>query len=428
MSRKIVINIIGTLGDLHPMIALAGALKNAGLEPVFAASHDYLPKIRKAGFKAHGVSPGLLDRAATLGFSEEEFMDKVITSQREMMTKFILGPLSETARELEKVMEGAIAVIGGPFSYAGHIMADKYKVKFIMAVLQPGLMATCYNPMVTPEIPIFIAPAKNPLSRMWNRGWISFAKFAGRRLFSKSINSVRDEHGLARKPNMPIYDSEDTPLILGLYSDVLGALEPDMYPQTHITGFPVFDSQSGTPEKLDPALVDFIDAAPPPLVFSLGSLAFHVGRDFYLDSIKVTKQLGKRAVLLTGKGMDLPSDENIFVADYAPHSELFPRVDAIIHHGGIGSTGRALMAGKPQLIVPFNGDQFDNARRVKQLGIGKTLPFKKYTAARAEKSLGELLDKTDIRQSALTISEKVSCEKGAEKASALILECLEDSL
>ena len=119
MPRKIIINTIGTLGDLHPMIALAGALKNAGLEPIFATSHDYLPKIRKAGFKAHGVSPRLLDRAATLGFSEEEFMDKVITSQREMMTKFILGPLSETARELEKVMDGAIAVIGGPFSYAG---------------------------------------------------------------------------------------------------------------------------------------------------------------------------------------------------------------------------------------------------------------------------------------------------------------------
>ena len=62
-----------------------------------------------------------------------------------------------------------------------------------MAVLQPGLMATCYNPMVTPEIPTFIAPAKNPLNRMWNKGWISLAKFAGRRLFSKSINSVRDE-------------------------------------------------------------------------------------------------------------------------------------------------------------------------------------------------------------------------------------------
>ena len=427
MARKIVINTIGTLGDLHPMIALAGALKNSGLEPVFATSHDYLPKIRKAGFKAHGVAPGLLDRAATLGFSEEEFMDKVITSQTEMMTKFILGPLSETTRELEKVMEGAIAVIGGPFSYAGHIMADKYKVKFIMAVLQPGLMATCYNPMVTPEIPIFIAPAKNPFSRMWNKGWISLAKFVGRRLFSKSINAVRVEHRLAPKLNMPIYDSEDTPLILGFYSDVLGPLESDMYPQTHITGFPIFDSQSGRPEKLDPALDNFIDAGPPPLVFSLGSLAFHVGRDFYLDSMVVTKQLGKRAVLLTGKGMDFSSDKNIFVADYAPHSELFPRVDAIIHHGGIGSTGRALKAGKPQLIVPFNGDQFDNARRIKQLGIGNTLPFKKYTTARAEKLLAQLLDKTDIRQSALKISEKVSQEKGSQKAASLILECLKDS-
>jgi len=85
MENKIVINTIGTLGDLHPLIAVAQELKSAGLEPVFATSHDHIGKIRNSGFQAHGIVDGHLKQAADLGISETEFMHKMMTNQKEMM-------------------------------------------------------------------------------------------------------------------------------------------------------------------------------------------------------------------------------------------------------------------------------------------------------------------------------------------------------
>jgi len=252
MENKIVINTIGTLGDLHPLIAVAQELKSAGLEPVFATSHDHIGKIRNSGFQAHGIVDGHLKQAADLGISETEFMHKMMTNQKEMMEKFVVATLSGSTKKLEPVVNRAAAIIGGPFSYAGQIMADKYGLPFILTILQPGLISTCYDPMISPEFPVIIAPANNTVSRAWNRIWIALIKFAGRSFFSKSINAVRAEFGVSTKRHLPVFEPSDAVIFLGLYSDVLGGLQPDMFPNTHITGFPVFDSQSGVPETLDP--------------------------------------------------------------------------------------------------------------------------------------------------------------------------------
>ena len=81
MDRKIIINAIGTLGDLHPLIAVAQALKVKGVTCVFATSHDHVGKIRAAGFEAHGIVKGHLDLAADLGFSEEAFMKALLAGK-----------------------------------------------------------------------------------------------------------------------------------------------------------------------------------------------------------------------------------------------------------------------------------------------------------------------------------------------------------
>ena len=425
MGPKIVINAIGTLGDLHPLIAIAQDLKVKGLNPVFATSHDYVEKVENAGFEAHGIVEGHLKLAANMGLTEEQFMRKLMTNQKKMMEDFVIAPLAQSVENLETHIDGAIAIIGSPFSYAGHIIADKYGLKFIMTVLQPGLIVTCYDPIITPEIPVFISPARNPFTRLWNRFWIFMLKFIGRILFGKSINRVRIKHGIATKPSLPTFEATDAVLFLGLYSELLGGLQPDMYPQTYITGFPEFDSQSGRAETLDPALKRFLDRGPPPLIFGLGSLAFHASGDFFEQSLKVAKTMKMRAVILTGQPIDLPHDKDIFITDYAPHAEIFPFAAAIIHHGGIGSTGRALKAGKPQLITPFNGDQFDNARRVKRLGVGDSLPIKKYNAVRAERKLKKLLSDPTLPAIAQKHTQQLLGENGAENAVKLIIDYLD---
>ena len=87
----------------------------------------------------------------------------------------------------------------------------------------------------------------------------------------------------------------------------------------------------------------FLDDGPPPIVFTLGSSAVMDAGQFYEHSAAAAKLLGRRAVLLVGKdARNRPASlpDGVVAFDYAPFSELFPRAAAVVHHGGIGTTGR----------------------------------------------------------------------------------------
>ncbi|MFZ4066025.1 MAG: glycosyltransferase [Phenylobacterium sp.] len=108
------------------------------------------------------------------------------------------------------------------------------------------------------------------------------------------------------------------------------------------------------------------------------------------------------------------------VAAYAPHSLLFPSAAAIIHHGGIGTTGQALHAGRPQLITPHMGDQPDNAARISDLGVGATLSAARYRPERVARLLHRLLMDPDTLRRAEALADRLSGENGAVAAAAAI--------
>lgn len=117
-------------------------------------------------------------------------------------------------------------------------------------------------------------------------------------------------------------------------------------------------------------MLEFLDAGPPPIVFTLGSSAFWVARDFYRDSIAAAGALGRRALLLIGHSRNLPQaalPEGVAAFEYAPYSEVLPRACAIVHQGGVGTAGQGLRSGKPVSILPHAHDQFDNAARVEMV-------------------------------------------------------------
>ena len=158
---------------------------------------------------------------------------------------------------------------------------------------------------------------------------------------------------------------------------------------------------------------------PPPIVFTLGSSAFWVARDFYRDSIAAAEGLGKRALLLIGHERNRsssPLPDGVAAFEYAPFSEVLPRACAIVHQGGVGTTGQAMRAGKPTLIVPHAHDQFDNAARVERLGAARSLPRPKYTAESATRELRRLLDDPSYAEAAKKVGEVVSKEDGARVA------------
>ena len=132
-----------------------------------------------------------------------------------------------------------------------------------------------------------------------------------------------------------------------------------------------------------------------------------------MESVQAVQQLNRRAVLLIGKNSppeDLPAD--IIALDYVPYSEIFPYACAIVHQGGIGTTGQALRAGRPTLVVPYSHDQPDNAARVARLGTSRTIPRKQYSASRVARELRELLENPKYATKAAEIGRIIQAENG----------------
>ena len=170
-------------------------------------------------------------------------------------------------------------------------------------------------------------------------------------------------------------------------------------------------------------LAQFLDAGEPPITFTLGTSAVGAAGGFYEESVQAVRALGRRAVLLVGlnaenRPPDLPP--NIIAVDAAPHDVLFPRSAAIVHQGGIGTTGQALRAGRPTLVVPHAHDQPDNAFRTARTGGARVCYPLQYKAGRVEAELRALLEDASYADHARSAAAVVQAEDGTGTAAAAI--------
>jgi UDP:flavonoid glycosyltransferase YjiC (YdhE family) len=142
-------------------------------------------------------------------------------------------------------------------------------------------------------------------------------------------------------------------------------------------------------------------------------------------SLEAIQKTGRRAVLLGGwaEAQALEGTDHIFTLTSAPHDWLFPRVSAVIHHGGAGTTAAGLRAGKPTLVVPFFADQPFWGRRVHELGVGpEPLSPKKLTADRLAQAIQQAATDPAISAQAATLGERIRGEDGVERAAEIILD------
>jgi rhamnosyltransferase subunit B len=215
----------------------------------------------------------------------------------------------------------------------------------------------------------------------------------------------------------PLYEGQFSPgLTLALFSGMLAPPQPDWPPHTQATGFVFYDE----PNRLPPEVAQFLDAGPAPLVFTLGSSVVHTAGSFYRESVEAVRRLGCRAVLLVGTDPQNhppePLPEGVLAVPYAPHGDLFPRAQVIIHQGGIGTTAQALRAGRPMLVVPHAYDQPDNALRVVNLGVAHSLSPKHYVVERVAMRLRALLAEPCYAQRAAQVGGIVQAEAGDQQA------------
>lgn len=426
MPHRIVLATAGSLGDLHPFIAVARALKARGLQPEIATSPEYAAKVTAEGIVFHSVGPGLEELKALMGMDEAELTRRIARSNTFLFERMLLPHLESGARELLGVAQGASAIVGSTFAAGAAMAADVLDVPFVPVALQPTVVFSAYDPPSLPDAP-WLAPAAGGWRLALNRATLSVVRASGAR-WTRRIDAVRGRLGLSPRGDNLLLDSlRRRPLSLGLYSPLLGEPQPDSPEHFVLTGYAGYDSETGGGSSLPPMVSAFLKAGPAPLVFTLGSAAVHIPGDFYVQSLAAARRMGRRAVLLVGPAGDLSVADgpDAMAVPYAPFSLLFPHAAAIVHQGGVGTTQQALRAGRPQLIVPHLGDQFDNAARVVRLGSGATLPRPRYRADRVAAALDPLLSDPGVVETARRLGVLASREDGAAVAAERIAHFLE---
>jgi len=413
-NKRIVLSTFGSFGDVHPYVSIALELKARGHTPVVATSEAYREKMDAQGIEFYPVRPELpsFDQPEVLGKLVEELMNPRDGSEKVM--QLFLPHLRDIYEDLSAAVEGADLLLTHPLPLVGPIVAQMRGLPWVSSVLAPISFFSAHDPPVPPQLPALYHLMR--LSPAIARGVMRLAQRRLDRLM-EPVFRLRAELGLPRG-EQPLFGGQHSPTcVLALFSPVLATPQPDWPAHTVVTGFPFYDRRDFFGESETPVgLMEFLGAGPPPIVFTLGSSAFWVARDFYRDSISAARELGQRALLLIGHARNLPTEtlpDGVAAFEYAPYSEVLPRACAIVHQGGVGTTGQGLRAGRPVLILPHAHDQFDNAMRVERLGCGRVLARPSYSAKSASKELKVLLGEPRYAERAAEIAKIVLQENGA---------------
>lgn len=424
-KKRVVMATIGSLGDLHPYISLALEMKKRYIEPVIATSNTYRERVESLDIEFHPIRPNMPETGTP---EYQKIVDGVVDPNRgaEYLFKRVLIPaVRDMYADLSTAIEGADLFVTHPIVIAGPPLAQKTGIPWVSTVLAPASVWSAFDPFVPPNAPWLhkVFKAVGPLAA---------------RLYMKSVKvmsdpwltdvyQLRDELGLPETEH-PLFEGKFAPdLNLALFSSVLMEPQADWPANTVTTGFPFFDKKDNQPPDID--LLRFLGRGPAPIVFTLGSAAVHLAGDFYRESIEAAKILKRRAVLLVGNDQNRPKDrlpEEIIAVNYAPLGELLPRAAAMVHQGGVGTTGQGLRAGIPMLVLPFAHDQHDNGWRVERLCVARTIARNSYKAERVASELKQLLGNPAYSRNAREIGSRVRSERGAAHAVDLILDRLNE--
>jgi sterol 3beta-glucosyltransferase len=411
---KIDIVTVGSRGDVQPYIALGLGLQRVGhtvkiiTDPLFESfvrrqSLDFAP-IRA------DPRPALLDDVRKVGgnpfllarWIERQFMPLACTFMEDLLA----------------ASSGTDAILYSVLAFAATHIASALEIPALPVYLHPVTPTRYFSSPGSAGFPVWL-----PFRGLLN--WWSFrsSNLAFFWIVRKTIDQCRrDVLGLPPVP-WKVYASLDTaksPLIYG-YSLHVIPKPPDWGDWLHVTGFWFLEqSASWQPPA---ALLDFLQAGPPPIYIGFGSMLEWEAALFTRLVIDALQNLGLRGILHEGWGElgvgDLP--DNLFRIQNVPHDWLFPQMAALVHHGGAGTTAAGLYAGVPAVIVPFFADQPFWGERLRQLGVGPApIPRRKLSAENLTRALKLIVEDSAMRQRSAALSQQIRLEDGVGNAVRLI--------
>jgi rhamnosyltransferase subunit B len=397
----------GSYGDLYPYLAIGAELQRRGLGVTIATSSSYRTLVEGAGLVFHAVRPDvdLHDRAKI-----QSFMDARRGSER--IIRFLTGLARENYEDTLDAARDADAIVTHPITFGAVLAAQKLRLPWISTVLAPMSMFSAHDPPVMPN-----APGMVHVLRLGS-GIANWFWKLGQKRTRPWVRPVLDLQKELDLPPLghPLFEGQHSPsLVVALFSRYMAAPQPDWPAQTVVTGFPFYDHGE---LALDHPVFDSA-----PVVFTLGSSAVGAAGSFYQESLAAIGTIRRTAVFLTGpypQGLPAEMPPGVTALPYAPHGAIFPRASIIVHQGGIGTAAQALRAGRPMLVLPFGHDQFDNAARLRRLGVAEVLYRSQYKASRVAKVLRQLLEEKHYAEFAKKLGEQVRAEDGVRAAADAI--------
>lgn len=413
-KRRVVLATFGSLGDLHPYLAIGQQLMELGIEAVVATSHVHEASVLAAGLEFAAMRPDLPSPEAN-----PDLMSKAMdlrTGSVYVVRSLVMPYVREMYFDLVNICKGADALVAHALIFPAFLAAQTTNVRWISTVLQPLVFLSISDPSLIPGFPDIRALVRRlpvagrialRLVRAATARWYAPVDALSRELRSNAVGFH------------PFDTSRTADMTLALFSKVLQAPQSDWPLQTVQCGFPFYE-QPDVSHDVTQRIEAFLSGGDPPIVFTLGSAAVHIPGQFYAESAQAASLVGRRAILLAGNDAAPASTRDVLVVPYAPFSTLFPRAAAVVHQGGIGTTAEVLRARVPMVVVPFGHDQPDNASRVARLGVSTTVARSHYTARSAAAALNQVLGDPAYRLRADDMGTAIAGENGARAAALAI--------
>lgn len=409
---KITMIAIGSTGDVRPYMLLGRELHARGHKVTIASFEPFEKMITEAGLRFFRISGDVV-----------EMMSNIMKPGGNGVR--IISSLEKTIRDIAPVLlgdlmrscEGADALICTFFGSMYYSIAEKYRIPCIQ---------THYFPMDNNSaVPISSSPFQH-LGRVWNSASYKIGYLLIGTLEKRYLSDWRRENGMAPRKlhTRPDYVSggHTVPVIYAVSPLVLA--RPKQWDEhIHMSGFWYDDEPCRWEPPQD--LKDFMDAGETPIYVGFGSMVSGDMNRLYARVLRALRAARVRAVVSTGWGgenLRLKSNSRIYFADdYVPHDWLFPRVKAVVHHGGAGTTASGLRAGKPTLVIPFGGDQPFWGARVHALGCGpRPIRREALTVNKLTRGILDLVTRESYRAAVEEMAGRMRKEKGVQTAADII--------
>ncbi|MBM3121425.1 MAG: glycosyltransferase family 1 protein, partial [Chloroflexi bacterium] len=388
----------GTRGDVEPFLALAAALQCAGLRPRLAAPGTYasLAAAHRIPFRPlPGDLPALAHDMVTRAGTNS--LRTVLA-----VSRFIEPLAVEAFRSMHAWSAGADLIVHSFLTTrAGFELARERGIPSLSAQFFPAFAPTAAFPApIFPDLPL-----GNFYRRLTHEIVAQIFRRGGDMIYRRVRRVDPSLPSLGPWPFQA--EPASRPLILFAFSRHVIPAAPEWSGIADVTGYWLPGIPPGwTPP---PELERFLDGEAP-VYIGLGS-GSAAGRGAWISAaVAALQRVGARGVLDLGGGdpAELRLPPSILAVRDLPHAWLFPRMAAVVHHGGAGTTGAGLTAGKPTVVIPTSSDQPFWGRRVHALGVGPApIPIRRLNAETLTRALATVLRDTGVRARAIELGEQL---------------------